>query len=290
VRPGGSELIDLVARAGGPRLRVVRRLDGGGNAGAWEVERDGGGRSALTCAGVADPAQPGMLGRAIDLVERAIAAGVPAPRWEEVVPLPDGDVAVLQELVPGVKAEWVGERWCDTMLELAERRRGLLAGTAYETEVSSLHLREPATGYCEHASLERHDDRTRRLLAAILDTGAPAGADDLCGADVVHYDHHRGNVLVATDDADRVVAIVDWGGARGGSVAFDLVCLAADLERWWHPHLAARIDAELEQTCPADDLRRFRAHAALRYVDWMLRHSPDLLDGWLTIAERYVLG
>jgi Ser/Thr protein kinase RdoA (MazF antagonist) len=108
------------------------------------------------------------------------------------------------------------------------------------------------------------------------------------GPDLVHYDHHRSNVLVAPDDPDRVVAIVDWGGARGGSVDFDLVCLAADLERWCHPRLAARIDRELEATVAADRLRSFRAHTALRYVDWMLRHSPQHLDGWLVIAERYV--
>ena len=280
-----DEVLHAMAAVGAVPVVPVRPLSGGA-VGAWVVRRSNGETSVLTWRGPT----PGQAGAAFgqritELVTIARAHGIPAPRYEEVVALADGGVAVLQEFVAGTRPA-PGHRVIAELLKFSERRRGVLAGTGHEKEAMPLYLRHDGPGFCLHGPLRDHDRRTRRLLGWIEDVGKDTD-DVLVGTDLVHFDYHLGNVLVAGGDASEVVGIVDWDGAGNGDVALDGVTLALDLvldnaER----HLVDQIVDHLKATTPPLDLRSCWAHGLLRLVDWRLRHSPDDDLAWLPRAEK----
>jgi hypothetical protein len=273
-----------MAAAGGPPIVPVRPLPGGA-VGAWEVVRPNGASSVLTWRAP----RPGRdtaadVARTAVLVEAARRVGVPAPAYEDVVPLGDGGVVVLQELVAGVRPT-LNVDVITSLLELTDRRRGVLKGTRYEHECTRLYLIDDGPGFCLHGPLRDHDRRTRRLLDWIEAVGRSEG-DTVAGDDLVHFDYHFGNVLIDPRDPSRVVAILDWDGARSGDVGIDDVNLALDLVLYnAEPTLVDQIADHLAQTTTENARRAYWAHGLLKLVDWRLRHSPEDDLNWLPRAE-----
>lgn len=285
-----GEVVRRIDRAGGPRLEVVRPLGSGAN-GAWEVRRESGASSVLTWAAPLTRGSETNLDRCLALVRVARDLGVPAPAYQEIIGLPGGDAAVLQELAPGVPVERPTAQLVDALLEMCDRRREALADTGYADETSSLHLLRDGPGYCLHWTLRQHGSDTRGLLERIEAIGARPLADTLAGTDLVHFDYHLSNVLVHPDDPNRLTAIVDWGGARPGDISIDLVTLLLNLTiRAKGSGLDQLVDRHLQQNLSPDDLERFWAHGILRAIDWNLRHSPEMLGHWLMVAERHLPG
>ena len=274
-----------MAAVGASPVIPVRPLSGGA-VGAWEVVRQSGASSVLTWRGPR-VGQDGaaQAARTADLVAIARRAGNPVPAYEDIVPLPDGGVVVLQELVSGVRPRASAEAIA-SLLELVERRRGVLKGSVFASEPASLSLTADGPGYCLHGPLRDHDGRTRRLLGWIEAVGQ-AASDVVDGNDLVHFDYHLGNVLADPHDDSRVVAILDWDGAASGDVGIDGVILALDLVLYDAEQMVIDpIVDHLEQTTPEESLRAFWAHGLLRLVDWRLRHSPDDDLSWLSRAEK----
>jgi len=280
-----NEILNAMASVGAVPVVPVRQLSGGA-VGAWAVRRPNGETSVLTWRGTTRGSDGASFAQRItELVTIARAHGIPAPRYEDVVALPDGGVVVLQEFVAGTRPA-PGRRVVAQLLQLSEHRRGVLSGTGHEKEGMPLYLRQDGPGFCLHGPLRDHDRRTRRLLGWIEDVGS-ATDDIVVGTDLVHFDYHLGNVLVAPDDASQVVGIVDWDGARNGDVALDGVTLALDLVLCnAGPHVVDQIVDHLKATTPLLDLRSYWAHGLLRLVDWRLRHSPDDDLAWLPRAEQ----
>ena len=83
---------------------------------------------------------------------------MPVPRYDAVVPLLDGSVAVLQERVPGVAVTDVSAALVDHVVGLAEVRRNLVAGTRFEGRGFSLFLTTSGPGFCHHEPLRAHSD------------------------------------------------------------------------------------------------------------------------------------
>jgi hypothetical protein len=277
-----------VQRAGGPALTLVEPLTGG-EVGAWLVRWPDGHDGVLTWAPPPPDASGDSLADIQALMELARGAGLPVPRYEAVIDVGGLGTAVIQERAPGCTPGAVTSGLVERLLELAEVRRGLLAGSAFAARPMPLYLGRSGPGFCQHDPLRSHGARTAALLEAI--EALAASGESVVGDDLVHFDYHLGNILVQPDRPDVVTAVLDWDGARAGCLALDLVILAFDLT-WRSPGpLQERVEAHLTATTEPGLVRRLEAHQALRLVDWSIRHyGPDELDHWLGVAERRLYG
>ena len=223
------------------------------------------------------------------LMEIARDAGTPVPRYEAVVDVGALGAAVFQERAPGRAPGEVTSELVERLIELAELRRGLLAGTDYARRPMPLYLGRSGPGFCQHEPLRAHSARTARLLEAIEALADPD--DSVVGDDLVHLDYHLGNVLVDPDRPGVVTAVLDWDGARAGCLALDFAVLAFDLT-WRSPGpLQERVEAHLTATTEPALVRRVQAHQALRLVDWSIRHyGGDEIGHWLRVAEDRLYG
>ena len=276
-----------IRAAGGPAL-VIRAPMQGGEVGAFLVERDDGTEWVLT---VAPPRFPGQDGTpfddALELMGLARDWGVPVPRYETVIPLPDGMLAVLQERVRGVPVTEVSAALVDHVMGLAEIRRNLVAGTRFEGRAFDLFLTTSGPGFCHHEPMRTHSEATRSLIDRIEAIGAQLGSE-LSGSDLVHLDYTLGNVLVHEHDPNRVAAIVDWGGARAGDLAIDLAILRFDLS-WRAPALGLDVEDTLRNEIDDATFLQVWAHASLRLVDWSIRYySPEVVDHWVALSYRHL--
>jgi aminoglycoside phosphotransferase (APT) family kinase protein len=248
----------------------------GGQVGASYVRWPDGHRSVLTSR------PPGTLPAArqtASLLEVARTGGVPVPRYELVAELPAG-VVIVQELLPGTPPAMITQRTVDSMIEVNQRGRRLLAD--HDLPPPSLYLRTDGPGFCLHGPLRTYDRRTARLLDEIEEIGA-ALPEHLTGDDLVHMDFHPENVLV--NRTGEVTGVVDWDAINRGDGDFDLITLRFDLARR-APDLGHQLQDQLTQTVPEDLALAAWAHLSLRLVDWSIRHfTPADVTTWLTIAE-----
>jgi len=282
----GPAVVVGVAAAGGPRLELLTRLSGG-EVGAWSVRWPDGHEGVLTWAPPLPRGHPpGAFERSVALMELARAAGVPVARYEAVVPLPDDSVAIVQERIDGHVADVVTEALVDHAIELAEVRRGLLAGSVWTAPAPELHLLHDGPGFCLHGPLRAFNRDTADLLDAIEAIGRRPSTERT--TDLIHLDYHVGNLLVTDAEPDRVAAVIDWGGARSGDLGIDLAILAFDLT-WRAPGLVQqRVEAHLRRTTDPDTFVRLWAHASMRLVDWAVRHYPHDVEHWVAVARRYL--
>jgi hypothetical protein len=185
----------------------------GGEVGAWLVAWPDGHHGVLTWLPATNDSR--TVDEAQALMALARRAGVPVPMWEAVVGLGPLGTAVLQACVVGGVPDGVSEALAGALVGLADKRRGLLAGTAFAGMPMPLYLTSPGPGFCLHEPLRAFGPKTAALLERVHAVGERHG-DHLVGDDIVHYDYHPGNVLVDPDRPDVVSWVVDWGGVRPG--------------------------------------------------------------------------
>jgi aminoglycoside phosphotransferase (APT) family kinase protein len=177
------------------------------------------------------------------------------------------------------------------MIALNDRCAGVLTDRP-DVPGMDLYLTRSGPGFCMHESLERYDDRTRRLLAWVREVGAQSPPVE-SGMDLVHPDFHPWNVLV--DDRHRITGVIDWDAAPRGDRHFALVTLLFDLARGVrfssrYAGVTAEGTALAEdrmERIPPDARSRYWAHMSLRLVDWSIRHhSSEVVDFYLDLAAR----
>ncbi|MFF0344100.1 phosphotransferase [Kribbella sp. NPDC004875] len=217
------------------------------------------------------------LRRTAEVLEEARGRGLPVPEYQLLAEVPDG-VGVVQERLPGRPPTTVDRALLESMITLADRFTGL----APDLPVPSLHLLESGPGFCLHESLQRYDDRSRKLLGWVHEVGR-AETTEMTGDDLVHLDFHTGNVLV--DDAGTITGIVDWDGIGRGDRRFGLVTLRFDAHVAVPDADLAWFDEHLDRVLAPDVLRLYWAHMSLRLVDWSIRHhTPADTTRWLDFA------
>jgi hypothetical protein len=268
-----QQLLLEVNQAAGAGLEFVGRAADGQVGAAFVRWPDG--RDGVLTRGFGSLSD---LRRTAGVLDAARQHGLPVPQYQLLAEVPGG-VGVVQERLPGRPPEVIDRPLLESMIALTERFTGLAA----DLPVPSMYLLESGPGFCLHESLERYDDRTRRMLEWVHEVGQdePSG---MTGDDLVHLDFHTGNVLV--DDAGELTGIVDWDGIGSGDRRFGLVTLRFDAHVRLPGTNLAWFDRLLESELSPAVLRLYWAHMSLRLVDWSIRHhTPADTTEWLNFAE-----
>lgn len=237
----------------------------------WPDGRDG----VLTCP----PVPATLMTLTAEVLELAKSAGAPVPRHELVVPLTGDRTAVVQERLPGEQIWQVDTDMIDAMIETNDRLAGLLADRP-DVPSPSLCLRREAKNDRRHAPLERYNAQTREILRRIQEIGDQV-PDLVSGADLLHVDYARGNVLA--DHHGQITGVVDWNlGVARGDRHYALVSLRSDLE--WNAlprngiddsHRAAmeHLDRVLDERVDPTTLRAYWASWTLMKLDGLIREN-----------------
>ena len=253
----------------------------GGEVGASYVRWPDGRRSVLTW--MPDTAVADLRAGPFAVVDAVRAVGYPAPATELAVQI-GSDVAIVQELLPGVKVDRLDLRGLEQVLELNTLQAGRFAGRDDVTAVN-LYLSGDGPGFCLHEPLRRHSRRGAALERWVTSV-AREYPECSNGDDAVHVDFHPGNML-ARDGV--ITGVVDWDGAGRGDRSLDLVTLRFGVHAGGADQdVVRRLDAILD-AMPRNALRPAWAHMSLRMADWAIRHhSPDSVEQWFDLAEQRV--
>jgi aminoglycoside phosphotransferase (APT) family kinase protein len=207
------------------------------------------------------------------------AGGVPAPRYELIVELPDCTLLV-QERLPGEPTpSHIDLPMMRAILTMLDTFEGALAGFQ---DVPRLDLRLDES---KTAALERYDDRSRRLRAWLRHV--EDRRVEMAGTDVIHRDYHRDNILF---EDHAITGVVDWhatGNLQRGDRRYVLVNLVFDfawaLGREWNtiePAAMRLLDDALAGVEP-ELLDAYWAHNALGLVDGLIRAGWHLDAGYV---------
>lgn len=273
-----AELVAQVNAQAGERLELLGAAPSGQNGGAAYVRWPDGHEGVVKRS----RASVQQIRRTAAALAAADGRGLPVPRYELVTELPDG-VAILQTRLPGSPATRIDQPMVEATAATNERLADLLA---HDREVPKLplYLTHSGPGHCLHETLERHDSRTRQLLAAIHSIGT-SSPDPVDGDDLVHLDFTAGNVLF--DQTGALTGIVDWDNIARGDRRFALVQMRFDLG--WanlfaardpdnlavHPAAISWLDAYLDRVLARQTLDAYWAHWSLHMIDRTIRHGDQ---------------
>jgi len=262
-----EEAVRLLSSGTGVKYRLVRRL-AGGETGAHEV-RSADGRRLVMKWDLGESSKVARR-RAVGLTDRLRdEAGWPVPRQTAVEV--GACLFVLQQFMTGLPVEVLTEPLVDQLLELHQARLGLERlgdGSQWPAELVQT-LTDGGVGYCLHAPLRDYDSRTANLVGRIEAIGRGIGDRSLAGGDIVHWDLHRGNVLVHDG---RVAGVIDNDFVTTGDASFDLVTLAVTaLNSPCQNGVRERLLTTARREVDQPRWHAYVAHLLLRLVDWSIR-------------------
>jgi thiamine kinase-like enzyme len=273
----------LLAHETGKPFQLIGRLTGG-ETGAHKFL--GGDGRPVVVKWDSRPGSRQLREEAVVLSERLrTVAGWPVPAQSVVET--EEVIFVIQEFMPGSPPGHFDHRLVDRLLELHSRRLGLAQANDPVHWPTALieTLTVGGEGYCLHSSLRNFDGRTRSLVDRVEAFGSTIDESDLIGRDIVHWDLHGGNLLVADGS---LAAVVDTDFAVVGDAGFDLVTLALS-------SLTLPCDAGVRSRLFSsafdglDDLRAqsYLAHLLVRIIDWPIRRRQiDEVEFWLARADE----
>lgn len=227
--------------------------------------------------------------------------GLPVPRYDLVVGLPDGIVALVQERLPGTP---IGPRHnvttMRTLIETNELFADLLVDRR-DVPVPAMNLDRsgpvlPRFGRDDdqwHEVLASYTAQSRRLLDQICDVGR-AGPQEMNGDDLLMFDFNGENILC--DTAGEVTGIVDWNWGIGrGDRRLTMVGVRVGMA-WGslNPNVGdsfygamEMLDKHLVSVLDAQLFRMYTAHAILHRVSWGIRHWPtDVVGAFMRTGEE----
>jgi hypothetical protein len=251
------------------------RLPHGASSGAYAVRTADGAGAVLKIDATAFDQPP--------LVDALRARGYPIPAILRSGAL-DGVHYELTARVDGVPMDQPTLEQLPAVRRVVEMQRAIGLGSGDWVDHMVNSITDGCVGYCEHAAMRAHSDATRALLDRLRRLADARRDIEVPTDDAVHYDFSPYNVLVR--DAD-IAGVVDWGDARFGDAAFDLVTMA------FYTYATNVRDALLAMartsTAPAA-LELYVAHMILRQTDWSLRHDDPGTAEWFAGVGESLLG
>ena len=210
-------------------------------------------------------------------------AGWPVPA-QSVVDA-EGVRFVIQEFMPGSPPEQIDHQLVNRLLELHSQRLGLARPDDPDHWPTALidTLTVGGEGYCLHSSLRDFDARTRSLVRRVEAFGNTIDASDLIGHDIVHWDLHSGNLLIADGSLS---AVVDTDFTVVGDASFDLVTFAlTSLTLPCESGVRTRLFSSALDDLDGLRSQAYLAHLFVRIIDWPIRRNQlDEVEFWLARA------
>jgi aminoglycoside phosphotransferase (APT) family kinase protein len=254
-----------VLRALAPDWRLVGRLAGGRQSGAWHVQGSDGTAGALKIATSSDWA--GRLHAAARSVATVRAAGYPTPAWLEVGTTDAGVGYVVQEFCSGHPVQDVDVDTAAAVLAVIEAQAGLDPdpGRCW----SDFLAEQVGDGYAELRSAAAVAGADGRLLGVCDRLVASSDRVVWPRTDMVHGDLRPANLLL-DDGAAR--GVVDIEAIGSGPRTFDHATLLS------HGRIApAAVERIVAAGVAASDAHVLRACVAFVFLD-LVRFSgrhPD---------------
>ena len=273
----------ILSEVTGETFRYVRQLSGG-ETGAHQFIGPNG--HSLVVKWDAEPDGRTFRSEAVVLSERLRSqAGWPVPA-ESVIDA--GEISfIIQEFMPGTPPTAIDHGLIDRIFDLHSRRLGLTDPHDPVRWPQNLitTLTVGGNGYCLHDSFLGYDKRTRSLISRIKSFGRSLNDDDFVAHDVVHWDLHPRNLLVAEGGLS---AVIDTDFVIVGDAAFDLVMFAlTSLTVECEPGVRSRIFGEAFDHLEELRSQAYLAHLFVRLIDWPIRrNNPTEVDFWLARADE----
>jgi hypothetical protein len=288
--PMNMAAVETVATDQG--LTLGRHLSGG-HFGATLVTTGSGAKAVLKVLPKDDHWSEDRVRSALQTAEALRRDGYPIPAYLDVGVV-DGLVFTVQEFVDGEQPSRLRPCHVEQLLELRRRQVGAALAPDHDWADQLVASIRPNTGEVQTLLRYAGDERVLGLLDEALTAGERIDPAGFTNEDVVHNDFTSGNALVR---GDKVVAVIDWEGARVGDSRADLSKLAFyHLPGSTDPAVLRRLEAaigELPTAVSAALAAKFaltQSYFALRVGDpALLAFTFDLADCWLRPLWRGVL-
>jgi hypothetical protein len=207
----------------GTSFRLLRRLPGGHQTGAYALLSEDGQRAVLKRW--VGPRPFNQLQEAAATVGAARSAGWPTPAWLHWGTTPDGVAYEIQEFVDGDHRHELDDRTLDALLAVNARQADLDPPTSNDWSAWALGVvYRGSDGLLEEVT--RFPDGGSRLASAVDRVRRLAGLSELPDRDLVCGVFSLENVLFGPDG---VRAVIDVQALGRGTRAFDLAVLYSRL-------------------------------------------------------------
>lgn len=236
-----------------------------------------------------------------DVLGTLRSRGLSVPRYDLVVALTNGIVALVQECLPGMP---MGLQHNVTNMRALIDTNELFADLLVDRRdvpVPAMNLQRsgpvlPRFGRDDdhwHEVLASHNAQSRRLLDRICKVGR-AGSQEMCGDDLLMFDFDGENILCDTTGA--VTGIVDWNWGIGrGDRRLTMVRVRVGMA-WGtiNPEVGnafyeamEMLDEHLASVLEPQLFRMYTAHTVLHMVSWGIRHWPtDVVGAFMRTGEQ----
>lgn len=229
------------------------------------------------------------------------SGGLPVPRYDLVVELRDGIVALVQQRLPGTPMGLQHNvENMRTLIDTNEQFADLLAGRR-DVPVPAMNLQRsgsalPRFGWDDeswHEVLASYNPQSRRLLDRIRDVGR-SGPQEMVGDDLLMFDPGGENIL--RDTSGAVTGLVDWNWGIGrGDRRLTMVGIRVGMA-WGtlNPNVGIAfyeamemLDQHLATVLDPTLFRMYTAHAVLHRVSWGIRHWPaEVVEAFMRTGEQ----
>lgn len=271
-RPSWSQVVTEINGHLGTDYRLIDRLEGGHQGGAWVISERGRSSTERVLTWTLDAGLVARREQTAEIVETLRARGYPTPRWREWGTVRGGLAFVIADLAPGRTATWAVAP-VDELITAVEMQADL-ASPSDESWSSYLIWALTADDGPRADLLSLGTDATA-LLRRIDATAARLRDTPLPSTDAVHGDLTIANILVAEAHVDHQpsIAIIDIDACGPGTRAIDYAWLYRDALAHGAAPAALHLEKAGREVAGDDVWQLCLALACLELAAFVARHG-----------------